>query len=371
MPEPLEKGQDQKHDGDAEDREADGIERFIPVRQRRRVAQYFALDEDKPPQQAIRNDRQHHPVPADLCHPAVYSEQPPVHCRNADAGAEKEVARIEHDAPVLDRERPELEPIAWAIDHQPGNVERSGDGQHDREELRGPASAAQREAIDRIEQVGRQPVQQAGNQVEGEQNPEKPDRPARPRTFRDHIPPKLRKADFGMVPQRDRVIGERNHRERADHERQAKPEQAVRHIVRRSLPGDPGPGEQPRQEKEHRHEEAVGGEHDHVEAEEVLRIGVAEIGVGDHRVMQQHHQRQEGAGAVERQVARFCLGYCARVGLPHGGKIDVMRVSQPARGVGCCRREPDSASLTTQRAAVQQILWIRPQATSSIVTLSG
>ena len=33
--------------------------------------------------------------------------------------------------------------------------------------------------------------------------------------------------DLGMLPQRDRVIGDRNDRERADHEREAKPDQAI------------------------------------------------------------------------------------------------------------------------------------------------
>src|SRR6202171_5754268 len=41
-------------------------------------------------------------------------------------------------------------------------------------------------------------------------------------------------------------------------------------------------------------------------------------------------------------------------------EIEVMR-APPGRAVcaECCRREPDSASLMTQRAAMRQILWIR------------
>ena len=42
-------------------------------------------------------------------------------------------------------------------------------------------------------------------------------------------------------------------------------------------------------------------------------IGVTEIGVGDDGVVQQHHQRQEGAGAIERQVARLRLRRGANV----------------------------------------------------------
>ncbi|MGY4596597.1 hypothetical protein ACVWXL_004343 [Bradyrhizobium sp. GM22.5] len=46
-------------------------------------------------------------------------------------------------------------------------------------------------------------------------------------------------------------------------------------------------------------------QHDHVETGPGRRIGVPEIGVGNHGVVQQHHQRQEGAGAIERQIARL------------------------------------------------------------------
>ena len=104
-----------------------------------------------------------------------------------------------------------------------------------------------------------------------------------------------------------RVIGDRNDRERGDHERQAEPEQAVAQEDRRRLVRKARPDEQPGQKKEHRHEEAVGGENDHVEADPEFGIGVTEIGVGDDRMVEQHHQRQEGAGAVEREVARACL----------------------------------------------------------------
>ena len=110
--------------------------------------------------------------------------------------------------------------------------------------------------------------------------------------------------------------GQRDQREGADRERKTQSKQAILQVAQRPLAGDARPGEQPRQEEEHRHEEAVGGEHDHVEAEERLRIGMAEIRVGDHGVMQQHHQRQEGAGAIERRVARFG----GRHGIGHRGR---------------------------------------------------
>ncbi len=48
-------------------------------------------------------------------------------------------------------------------------------------------------------------------------------------------------------------------------------------------------------------------EHDDVEADPGRRVGVTEIGVGNDRVVQQHHQREEGAGPIERQIARLGL----------------------------------------------------------------
>ena len=52
-----------------------------------------------------------------------------------------------------------------------------------------------------------------------------------------------------IPPQRDRVIGQRNDRERADHERQAKPDQAVAHLVQGSLAHEAWPHEQPEEKK--------------------------------------------------------------------------------------------------------------------------
>ena len=53
--------------------------------------------------------------------------------------------------------------------------------------------------------------------------------------------------------------------------------------------------------------------HHAVEAEERLLIGMAEIGVGDHRMVDQHQHGDEGAGAIERGVAR--LGFRRRLRL--------------------------------------------------------
>jgi len=77
----------------------------------------------------------------------------------------------------------------------------------------------------------------------------------------------------------------------------------------------PRPDEQSGQKKEHRHEEAVGGGNHRIEADPGLRIGVTEVGIGNDRVMDEHHQRQEGAGAIEREVSRG--SFRRRVGFGH------------------------------------------------------
>jgi hypothetical protein len=71
----------------------------------------------------------------------------------------------------------------------------------------------------------------------------------------------------------------------------------------RRFPGKTRPDEQAGQKEEHRHEEAVGGEHDAVEAEPEFWIGMTEIGVGDHRVVNEHDKGEEGARSVDREIA--------------------------------------------------------------------
>jgi hypothetical protein len=64
------------------------------------------------------------------------------------------------------------------------------------------------------------------------------------------------------------------------------------------------PYEQSREKEEHRHEEAVGGENDRVKAEPRLGIGMTEMSVGNDGMVDDYHQGQEGAGAIQRRVAR-------------------------------------------------------------------
>lgn len=186
--------------------------------------------------------------------------------------------------------------------------------------------------IDRIERMPRNPVQRAADHAEDEQHPQKPQRSARPRADRDHVLVELGEALGRVGAQRQRVVGDRDHGERRDHERDAEPDQPVARQRTEFRPVvEARPQEQPRQHEEHRHEEAVGGEHDAIEADERARVGVAEIGVGDHRMVDQHQDSEEGAGSVKRQVAH--MRSCVR-GHAAGGGIGYSHDDSPVR----CRR---------------------------------
>ena len=61
--------------------------------------------------------------------------------------------------------------------------------------------------------------------------------------------------------------------------------------------------EQPRDQEHAGHEETVVEQHDQIEAEPAHLVAIAEIGVVDDGMMDQHQQRDEGARAVERDDA--------------------------------------------------------------------
>ena len=132
-----------------------------------------------------------------------------------------------------------------------------------------------------------------------------------------------------MQPQRKGVIGDRDHRERRDGEGQSEPQQAVAQKDRRRLVPKARPDEQSGQEKEHRHEEAVGGGNDGVEADPRLGIGVTEIGVGNDGMVDDDHKGQERA---VRSSAKFRVLAFGAARVSAGAivlEIDVMRA--PAR----------------------------------------
>ena len=169
------------------------------------------------------------------------------------------------------------------------------------------------------------------------------DRPAWPWSDGDGFPPEGGKAQIRSLAQRDRVVGDGNDRERADHEGQAKPDQPIAQGLQRSFPGEARPDKQPRQKKEHRHEKAVGRENDHVEADPRLGIGVAEIGIGNDGVMEEHHEREERACTIKRGVARSCLW--RRESLRGRRPLEDRSHNAPRCLTASlvCTREPDSA----------------------------
>ncbi len=161
-----------------------------------------------------------------------------------------------------------------------------------------------RQPVDRIEQVGRDLVQQACQEIEAQQHPDEPDRAARPRTDGYGFPPERRETDVRILAERDGPIGERDHRDRGGREGQAEPQQAVAKVNGQSLVGVARPHEQSRQEEERRHEKAVGGEDHKIKTEPRLGVGVAEMGVGNDGVVKHHDKRQEAPCVIERGIAR-------------------------------------------------------------------
>jgi hypothetical protein len=66
--------------------------------------------------------------------------------------------------------------------------------------------------------------------------------------------------------------------------------------------------EKSRDQKHESHEEAVIEQHDQIEAEPAHPVAVAEIGVVDNGMMEDHQKRGEGARAIERNDASRCRG---------------------------------------------------------------
>ena len=225
--------------------------------------------------------------------------------RGTDAGADEEIGRVEQYAAGLNVEWPELEPAIGAKPDQRGNVGDDRDRHQKQEEPGRLIKTPLRQSGDRVDKRWRQPVQQACRQIERQQHPDEPDRAALPGPGCYGLPPECGKGHVGSLPQRDGVIRERNDGKRGDHERQAEPEQAIAKKGAGRLVLEARPHEQSRQKKEHRHEEAVGGENDHVETDPRLGVGMTEIGVGDDGVMQQDDERQEAPGVINRRVAPF------------------------------------------------------------------
>src|SRR5215212_186844 len=147
--------------------------------------------------------------------------------RRADAGTDEEVGGIEQQAAGLNGERPELEPMAWSVVNPRWNVEDGCEAKEKQVEAGRIVAAPQRHAIDRVDQPGGEPVQQARGQVEGQQHPDEPERPARPRAGSDGLPPERCESELGLMSQRDGVVRYRYDGESGDAEGQSEPKQPI------------------------------------------------------------------------------------------------------------------------------------------------
>ena len=170
------------------------------------------------------------------------------------------------------------------------------------------------------------------------------------------------------LPQRDGIIGDRNDGERGDREGQAESQQAIAKKGGGRFMRKAWPDEQSGEKKEHRHEEAVGGENDAVKADPRLGIGVTEIGVGNNRVVEQHHERQECARAIDRGVTRGGFGRRPNICGRRMGKGCHVSPRQGGR-VECCSHRGDSARrIIARRAGIRTAARVATAAgTSSIV----
>src|ERR1700716_530784 len=283
------------------------------MRQHGGIPQYFALDVDQYPEQEIRNESRGQPAPAALGQPSVRTQQAAIEIRSTYPSPDVEVGRVQQHPAGLHVERSEFEPAARSEVEPRRNIDDGGDRDEKQVEFGGVLVAAQRHPIDRIEEAGREPIQQACRKIENQQYPDEPYRTAWPGTDGDRLPPECGEADIGMLAKRNGVIGDRYDCERGYRERQAKPKQAMANKDLRRFMCKAWPYEQSGEKEKHRHEEAVGGENDGIEADPRLGIGVTEIGVGNDSMVEHDHQGQEGAGTIERGIARLGLWRCPRL----------------------------------------------------------
>ncbi len=156
--------------------------------------------------------------------------------------------------------------------------------------------------------------------------------------------PEIEETELGAGQPVRGVIGDRHQDEDQRQIWQAEPQRAVAQKMADALALQAGPDEQAGQQEHQRHEEGVVEQRQHVEAGPALavddrrgrpRIVVwikpPEDGVGDHRMVGQHQHGDEGAGTVERGVARG--GFWHSAGRACAGKsvMDVMRAPASAR----------------------------------------
>src|ERR1700759_810382 len=97
-----------------------------------------------------------------------------------------------------------------------------------------------------------------------------------------------------MVTQEGRIIGDRHQYEDREQEGNAETKGAIADEAQRSAPRQALAHEQARDQEHAGHEEAVVEQYDQVEAEPAYAVAVAEIGVVDDGVVDNHQERDEG-----------------------------------------------------------------------------
>ena len=169
-----------------------------------------------------------------------------------------------------------------------------------------------RQASDGFNAAGRGAIEHSRQHVEREQDGQEPDRAALPGADRHGLPPICEEAGARPgIAKFDRVVGDRHQDHGADHVGQAEAQQAPAQEVAHALALEARPDEQPGQQKHRCHEVAVVEGHQPIEPEKRLAVGVAVIGVGNDRMVDQHRDNDAAAGAVEGQIAgardRLCF----------------------------------------------------------------
>ena len=228
---------------------------------------------------------------------------------HADADTGQEIAGIEQNPAGLDRQRKAvgLQPAHVADDQPHRNIDDDRGGEERRKRRPRPVAQRKDQQAGHLQQARRHCEQRSGCDVERQQHPQKPCRARRPGTNRQRAPPEMKEVEIGgagqMVAQEGRIIRNRHQHEDRNQKGNAEPPRAIAQEVRRSPAGQAVVHEQARDQEHAGHEEAVVEQHDEVEPQPAHFVAVAEMGVVDRGMVDQHQQRDEGARAVERNDA--------------------------------------------------------------------
>src|SRR5258708_30126714 len=124
------------------------------MRQGGRIPQYFALDGDQYPQQAIRNESRDYPAPAALRQPSVRTQQAAIEIRSTYPGPDEEVGRVQQHPVGLHVERSEFEPAARSEIEPRRNIDDGGDRDEKQGEFGGDRVYPPHRPKDRVAEPG-------------------------------------------------------------------------------------------------------------------------------------------------------------------------------------------------------------------------